>query len=313
MSAMRLKHMSLKTEQTYIGWMRQFYRRAGAFQPNELTSDHVIDFLTYLAVDRKVSRATQNQAFNALLFFFRHVLMQEIGELWKSMRARRKQRLPVVLSTEEVQQPLENVHGLHRLKLQVIYGGGLRLSECLRLRIKDLDFDRECMVVRASKGDKDRETLLPEVLVFPLKEHLSKIRSIYDRDRLNDLHGVYMPDALDRKYPTAGRQWHWFWVFPSEKLSPDPESGLIRRHHRDPSVVRKAFKRGLKKAGIAKHANVHSLRHSFATHLIESGYDIRTVQELLGHASVETTMIYTHVARKNRLGVKSPLDAIKNE
>lgn len=163
-SAMRLKHMALKTEQTYIGWMRQFYRRARAFQPNELTSDHVIDFLTHLAVDRKVSRATQNQAFNALLFFFRHVLKQDIGELWKSVRSKRKRRLPVVLSTEEVQQLLDNVHGLHRLMLQVIYGGGLRLSECLRPRIKDLDFDRECMVVRASKGDKDRETLLPEKL-----------------------------------------------------------------------------------------------------------------------------------------------------
>jgi integron integrase len=215
------------------------------------------------------------------------------------------------LSVDEVQRLFHNINGTSRLMMQVIYGGGLRSTECARLRIKDLDFDRGCMIIRAAKGDKDRETLLPEVLVEPLKTHLINVKKIYENDQNKKVHGVYLPNALARKYPKACFEWHWFWVFPAGRLSPDPRSGRIMRHHRHVSVIRKAFKAGLKKAGIAKHANVHSLRHSFATHLLENGYDIRTVQELLGHSSVETTMIYTHVARKNRLGVQSPLDVIE--
>lgn len=309
-ASMRLKHMSLRTEQTYLAWMRQFYRYVKGASPIDMNSDRVIDFLTYLAIERKVAKATQNQAFNAILFFFRHVLKQDIGGLWKAIRAKKRKRLPVVLSIEEVKRLFEHVNGVQRLMIQVIYGAGLRSTECVRLRVKDLDFDRGCMIIRAAKGDKDRETLLPERLTASLREHLSEVRKVYCQDQKNEVQGVYMPDALDRKYPNACRQWHWFWVFPSEKLSPDPLSGKILRHHKHVSVIRKAFKRGLNDAGIEKHANVHSLRHSFATHLIENGHDIRTVQELLGHASVETTMIYTHVASKNRLGVKSPLDVI---
>ena len=309
--SIRLKHLSHRTEATYINWMRQFYRYMKGTKPSDLKSKHVTDFLTYLAIERKVAKSTQNQAFNAILFFFRHVLKQDITDLWKAIRAKRKQRLPVVLSASEVLRLLDNMNGTPRLMMQVIYGGGLRSTECVRLRIKDLDFDRGSMIIRAAKGDKDRETLLPEVLVDPLKTHLTKVKTVYRNDQSKKVHGVHLPNALARKYPKACFEWHWFWVFPAGRLSPDPRSGRIMRHHRHVSVIRKAFKAGLKKAGIAKHANVHSLRHSFATHLLENGYDIRTVQELLGHASVETTMIYTHVARKNRLGVQSPLDVIE--
>jgi integron integrase len=311
--SMRLKHLSHRTEHTYITWMRQFYRHVKGAKPSDLNSKHVTDFLTYLAIERKVAKSTQSQAFNAILFFFRHVLKKDITDLWNSIRSKRKQRLPVVLSVSEVSRLFENLAGPSRLMLQVIYGGGLRSTECVRLRIKDLDFDRGCMTIRAAKGDKDRETLLPESLIGPLKDHLADVKKIYERDQSSKVHGVYLPNALARKYPKACFEWHWFWVFPSGKLSPDPRSGRIMRHHQHVSVIRKAFKAGLHKAGIAKHANVHALRHSFATHLLENGYDIRTVQELLGHASVETTMIYTHVARKNRLGVQSPLDAIQIE
>jgi integron integrase len=257
-----------------------------------------------------VAKSTQSQAFNAILFFFRHVFKKEIADLGNAIRSKRKQRLPVVLSVSEVLRLFENLNGTSRLMMQVIYGGGLRSTECMRLRIKDLDFDRGCLIIRAAKGDKDRETLLPEALIKPLKAHLIKSRKIYENDQSNRVHGVYLPNALARKYPKACFEWHWFWVFPAGRLSPDPRSGRIMRHHQHVSVIRKAFKAGLRKAGIAKHASVHSLRHSFATHLLENGYDIRTVQELLGHASVETTMIYTHVTRKNRLGVQSPLDLI---
>lgn len=309
---MRLKHLSFRTEKTYLTWMRRFYRYVKGTTPGNLNTKHVTDFLTYLAVDRKVAKATQNQAFNAILFFFRNVLQQDVDDLSKALRAKPKLRIPVVLSLNEIQLLFKHIYGTQGLMLQVIYGGGLRSSECARLRVKDLEFDRGCMAIRGAKGDKDRETLLPEALIAPLQSHLTAIKKVFENDRRNNVQGVSMPHALDRKYPKACQQWHWFWVFPSSKLSPDPRTGRILRHHTHVSVIRKAFKAGLKEAGIHKHANVHSLRHSFATHLLENGYDIRTVQELLGHASVKTTMIYTHVASKNRLGVKSPLDMIQN-
>jgi integron integrase len=230
--------------------------------------------------------------------------------LWQAMRATKSHRIPVVLSPKEVQRVLKNSEGLQCLLLRVIYGGGLRSTECVRLRVKDLDFDRNCVVIRDAKGRKDRETLLPASLTSPLRAHLSTMKKIYEKDRSCDVQGVYMPYALDRKFPNAGKQWHWFWVFPSTKLSADPLSGKIRRHHLHVSVIRKGFRKAMQATGIAKHATVHCLRHSFTTHLLENGHDIRMVQELLGHASVKTTMIYTHVARKNQLGVKSPLDLI---
>ena len=258
---MRLKHMSLRTEQTYITWMRQFYRYVKAVKPLDLKSKHVTDFLTYLTIERKVAKTTQRQAFNAILFFFRHVLKRDIKDLSNAIKSKKGQRLPVVLSVDEVQRLFKCMDGIPKLMAQVIYGGGLRSSECMRLRIKDLDFDRSCMTIRAAKGDKDRQTLLPDSLVTPLKKHLSNVRRIYDEDKSCNAHGVYLPNALERKFPSACYEWHWFWVFPSIKLSPDPQSGKIRRHHMHASVVRKAFRSGLKKAKIAKYAKLHSLRH----------------------------------------------------
>ncbi len=310
---MRLKHRSYRTEKSYLSWMRQFYRFVAGQTPETLDEGHVIDFLTYLAVERKVAKSTQNQAFCALLFFYRYVIEKDIGELSRAVRSKKKQRLPVVLSQEEVQHLLNLMEGTTGLMARLIYGGGLRCNECLRLRIKDLDFDRGCIVVRSAKGDKDRETMLPNSLNEILKKHLEEVRKIFEQDRASGVEGVYMPGALERKYPSANKEWKWFWVFPSLNLSPDPNGGKIRRHHRHASTIRKAMRNALKLAGINKHAKVHSLRHSFATHLVEEGYDIRTVQELLGHANLETTMVYTHVARKNKLGVKSPLDAIQKK
>ncbi len=309
-TSMRLKHLSYRTEQTYLGWMRKFYRFCNGIPPEKLTSKHAINFLTYLAVERKVGKSTQNQAFNALLFFFRHVCDQDLGDLRQVIRARKKQRLPTVLSKNEVVLLFDNLQGQKRLMCQLIYGSGMRLNECIRLRIKDLDFERGCVMVRAAKGDKDRETLLPQSLHTDLQAHVNSIKKLYDADQRSDLAGVYLPDALARKFPSASKEWGWFWVFPSRKLAVDPHSGKIRRHHIHSSGLRRSLKTALAAAGIAKPANVHSLRHSFATHLIEDGHDIRTVQELLGHANVQTTMIYTHVARRNRLGVKSPLDRL---
>ena len=219
--------------------------------------------------------------------------------------------MPVVLSQDELTRLFAAMHGATGLMAKLTYGGGLRSSECLRLRVKDIDFDRGCLIVRSGKGNKDRMTLFPERLHEDIRRHLEFAKALHAKDRRAGAPGVQMPGALDKKYLNAGKQWEWFWVFPSRKLPVDPRSGLIRRHHQHVTCVRRAIKRALKKAGIARHANAHSLRQSFATHLLEAGYDIGTVQELLGHSSVETTMIYTHVAVKNQLGVKSPLDTMK--
>jgi len=265
-------------------------------------------FLSHLAVDRKVSATTQRVAFNALLFLFRHVLAKEISGLEGAVRARIPRRLPVVLSSQEVLQIFDQMEGTARLMAGIIYGGGLRLQECLQLRVKDVDFERGCLTIRSGKGDKDRQTLLPESLKDDLQRHLLKVREIYEEDRRKEGEGVWLPNALERKYPNAGKQWAWFWVFPSRKLSIDPVSKIIRRHYLFPTVLEKAFRQAVQRADIAKRATIHTLRHSFATHLLEDGCDIRTVQELLGHSNVETTMIYTHVAKKNVLGVRSPMD-----
>ncbi|MEW6080099.1 MAG: integron integrase [Thermodesulfobacteriota bacterium] len=306
---LRLKHMSYATEKTYFSWLRSFYSFLGKMNPDQLESAHVMRFLSFLAVERKVSRSTQNQALNALLFFFRHGLEKDLGDIRGAVRSSNKQSLPVVLSQGEVNRLLGKLDGVHLLMAKTIYGSGIRNNECLQLRIKDLDFERECLTVRAGKGDKDRQTLLPGSLVDPLRRHLENIRDIFETDRRNNVPGVYMPGALERKYPSASVSWEWFWVFPASALSVDPVTRIVRRHHIHPSGLQKAIKAATRSAGIHKKVNVHTLRHSFATHLLESGYDIRTIQELLGHSSVKTTMIYTHVAQKNRLGVKSPLDS----
>jgi integron integrase len=305
---LRLRHRSLSTEKSYIGWLRSFYRFLNGQSPYELDSSHVKDFLSYLAVDRSVSASTQNQAFNAIVFLFRHVFDKDIDDIRGAIRASKKRRLPVVLTKREVYLIFDHLNGTRLLIAQLIYGCGLRLMECLRLRVKDIDFERSCITVRSGKGDKDRETVLPESLKNDLRGHLDKVADLFEKDRRDKVAGVQLPGALERKYPNAGKEWAWQWVFPSKTLSVDPRTRQIRRHHIHPTYLQKQIKRAALAAGLTKRITVHTFRHSFATHLLEKGYDIRTIQELLGHASIQTTMIYTHVAGKNKLGVKSPMD-----
>ena len=307
-SLLRLKHRALSTEKTYLNWVRDFYRFVKGIPPQILDGGHVVAYLSHLAVEKRVSASTQHQAFNALLFLYRHVLEKDIGNLQETVRAKRVRRLPVVLSRQEVLRLLDQLEGTARLMAELTYGCGLRVSECIRLRVKDIDFERGAVIVRAGKGDKDRMTVLPDSLKTRLREHLDTVKEIYERDRAAGTDGVFLPDALERKYPNAGKDWPWQWVFPSRDLSADPRTKLIRRHHVHLNTLQKAVKTAAQKAGIEKRVTVHTLRHSFATHLLEQGYDIRTIQELLGHSHVQTTMIYTHVATKNKLGVRSPLD-----
>ncbi len=305
---LRLKHFSYRTEQTYIGWVKRFRRFVKEKSPYELSGVEIQDFLTYLAVDKKVSPSTQNQALNAIVFLYKNVLKKEISSYIDAIRARERRRLPVVLTKKEVRHVLSLIEGEQRLMASLMYGCGLRVSECLRLRIKDIDFEQNILVVRAGKGDKDRITLLPESLKDDLLNQIEEVRKIYEEDRRKGLPGVWLPGGLERKYPEAGKEWGWFWLFPSKSLSIDPVNHTVRRHHVHPATLQRAVRDAVKQADIAKPATAHSLRHSFATHLIEDGYDVRTVQELLGHKSLNTTMIYTHVAKRNILGVKSPLD-----
>ncbi len=306
--ALRLRHRSYRTEKAYLGWLVRFKEFVKEKSPQELTGEDVQDFLTHLAVEKKTSPSTQNQALNAILFVFRHVLKKDISGYIDAIRARQKRRLPVVLTKREVKQVFDKMSGEQRLMAMLIYGCGLRVSECIRLRIKDIDLEQGVVIVRSGKGDKDRITVLPESLKDDLITHIEKVRKVYEEDRQNNISGVFLPNALERKYPNAGKEWGWFWLFPSKSLSVDPRTNTVRRHHVHIATIQRAFKRALKEAGIEKPASVHSLRHSFATHLLEDGYDIRTVQELLGHKHIQTTMIYTHVARRNILGVRSPLD-----
>lgn len=305
---LRLKQRSYSTEKTYINWLRGFYRYSRPIVPQNLNEQHLKEFLTYLAAERRVAKATQNQAFNALLFFYRHVIDVEVGSLANVVRAQRGRRLPTVLSQTEVDKLFDALQGISLLLAKVMYGSGLRLNECMRLRVKDIDLERGFIVVRGGKGDKDRQTICPNILKEDLANHLIEIRKLYDEDRKNEIAGVHLPDALARKYPKAPTEWIWYWFFPSDKLSVDPRGKIIRRHHASSSMFQKAINRGALAAGIEKKVTTHTLRHSFATHLLENGYDIRTIQQLLGHANIQTTQIYTHVAQKNRLGVKSPLD-----
>jgi integron integrase len=304
---LRLKHLS-KYRKDLSGLVRDFYRFLKGTHPSELESSHVRDYLSHLAVERKVSAATQHQAFNAILFFYRNVVDKEIHDLSEAVRAKRVRRLPVVLTKQEVLRLLDRMEGTVRLMAELAYGCGLRVSECIRLRVKDIDFEQGYLTVRAGKGDKDRMTVLPESIKERLREHLEHVRDLYEKDVSSGVDGVVLPDALSRKYPNAGKEWVWYWVFPSRDLSVDPRARVIRRHHVHLNTLQKAVKAAAEKAGLSKRVTVHTLRHSFATHLLEKGYDIRTIQELLGHSNVQTTMIYTHVATRNRLGVKSPLD-----
>ncbi len=306
----RLKHYSLRTEQAYLDWIRRFILHHGKRHPGDMGATEVEAFLTHLAVAGKVAASTQNQAKSALLFLYREVLETELPWLDGIERAKAPKRLPVVLTRAEVQAVLSRLSGTHRLIGDLLYGTGLRIMECLRLRVKDVDFAGGELLVRDGKGFKDRVTMLPEVTAAPLREHLARVRALHERDMAAGVDPVFLPYALERKYPGAGREWGWQYVFPAAGLAVDPRSGATRRHHVQDQAFQRAMKQAVRDAGLAKPATPHTLRHSFATHLLQSGYDIRTVQELLGHADVATTMIYTHVLNRGGRGVVSPIDQL---
>jgi len=304
----RLKHYSIRTEQAYVDWIKRFVLHFDKRHPDEMGAREVEVFLTHLAVQGRVAAATQNQAKAALLFLYREVLEQDLPWLQNVEQAKAPKRLPVVLTQDEVQAVLSRLSGTHWLVAGLLYGSGLRIMEALRLRIKDVEFARGEILVREGKGFKDRVTMLPAVLAEPLKAHLKQVRELHEQDVAEGYGEVYLPYALDRKYPNAGREWGWQYVFPSKNRSVDPRSGVVRRHHVQDQAIQRAIRQAVRDAGIIKPATPHTLRHSFATHLLTSGYDIRTVQELLGHKDVATTMIYTHVLNKGGRGVTSPLD-----
>ncbi len=304
----RVRHYSIRTEKAYIHWVKRYIYFHNKRHPKDMGADEINAFLSWLAVTKNVAAATQNQALNALVFLYHQVLKADPGDFGDVVRAKKPKRLPVVLSREEVAAVLLNLHGEEWLMANLLYGSGLRLMECLRLRVKDLDFSQGEVVIREGKGDKDRRSMLPQLLVEPLTKHLNKVKAIHEDD-LNAGYGqVWLPGALSSKYPSADREWKWQYVFPASRRSKDPESGLARRHHRYESVLQKTVKYAVRVAKITKPVGPHTFRHSFATHLLEAGYDIRTIQELLGHKDVSTTMIYTHVLNQGARGVLSPLD-----
>ncbi|HWO99322.1 MAG TPA: integron integrase [Methylococcus sp.] len=306
--AIRLRHYSIRTEQVYVDWVRRFILFHGKRHPQEMGAAEVTAFLTHLAVERNVSASTQNQAKAALLFLYREVLGVELPWLDEIILAKAPRRLPVVLTRGEVRRLFEAMSGTTGLVASLLYGTGMRLLEGLRLRVKDLEFERREIIVRAGKGNKDRVTVLPENLILPLKAHLQKVKALHERDLAEGFGEVYLPDALATKYANAAKAWGWQWVFPSPVRSTDPRTGVVRRHHIYPASIQRGVREAARLAGITKPVSPHVLRHSFATHLLQSGYDIRTVQELLGHSDVATTMIYTHVLNKGGRGVVSPLD-----
>ncbi|MDO8721410.1 MAG: integron integrase [Syntrophales bacterium] len=310
--AIRIKHYSYSTERTYLDWCRRFFAYLEETKKNSRVEGfderQVRDFLSHLAIRQRVSSATQNQAFNALLFLFREVLKIELKDLGKTVRAKRGPKLPVVLTTEEVRKILDHLEEKDLLLVQVLYGTGMRLMELARLRVQDIDFGMNSVIVRAGKGDKDRITMMPAAIRESLQRHLMLVKEVHEREIEKGYGEVYLPDGLERKYPNAGKEWRWQYAFPAASLSLDPRSGKVRRHHISPSTIQKIVATAVRKAGIAKHATVHTLRHSFATHLLISGVNIREIQELLGHKNVETTMIYTHVVRNMSKAPESPLD-----
>jgi len=305
--AIRLKHCSIRTEEAYVNWVKRYIYFHGVRHPAEMGAAEVEAFLTHLAVKENVAASTQNQALSALLFLYRQVLHQGLGPV-DALRAKRPKRLPTVLTKEETLRLIACLSGTHQLMAKLIYGSGIRLMECLRLRVKDLEFERRAIIVRDGKGAQDRVTVLPDSLIPLLQEHLQRVKALHQQDLARGFGSVYLPDALARKYPNADKEWSWQYVFPASSLSPDPRSGVVRRHHLHESSLQKAIKEAARLAGIAKPVGPHTLRHCFATHLLEAHYDIRTVQELLGHKDVKTTMVYTHVLNRGGLAVRSPLD-----
>lgn len=307
-SVIRLLHYSVKTEKSYIYWIRFYIRFHKLRHPKEMGPVEITQFLSFLAQQRNVSPSTQNQALNAISFLYKKVLQIELGEYSNFVRARPKRRLPVVLTHEEATRILQLLQGREWLMANLLYGCGLRITECMRLRVKDLDFYQNALIVREGKGGKDRVTVLPQKLVPHLKQQLDHVKNLHQFDLSEGYGDVYLPYAIARKYPNAGKSFAWQYVFPASQRSVDPRSGVIRRHHLDETVLQKAVRRAVREAGINKPASCHTFRHSFATRLIQRGNDIRTVQELLGHAHVHTTEIYTHVLKINRNAIISPID-----
>ncbi len=310
---LRAQHLSRSTEKTYVGWIRRYILFHGKRHPKEMAELEINAFLTHLAVDRHVSASTQTQALCALVFLYRHVLKKDLGEFEGLIRAKRTRYLPVVLTREEVQRVLAAIDDRKdQLFLRLLYGTGMRLREGLRLRVKDVDFSYNQITVRDGKGRKDRVTMLPEVIKPVLSRHLETVKELHQEDLAKGFGKVYLPYALARKYPSADAEWGWQFVFPAANFSHDPRSGVVRRHHQHERKPQRAFKRAVIRVEINKHATPHCLRHSFATHLLLAGQDIRTVQELLGHKSVKTTEIYTHVLNRGGKGVRSPLDGLSD-
>ena len=308
--AIRTRHYSRRTEEAYVYWIRKYIVFHGKKHPSAMGAAEISAFLTWLAVRQHVSASTQNQALSALLFLYRHVLRMEVSAIEQVPRARVPARLPVVLSRDEVRSVLKRLTGTLWIIVALLYGAGLRLQECLELRVKDVDFDRHQLVVRRGKGQKDRRTMLPAMMEARLQAHLVEVKRQHERDLGQGLGHVALPFALDRKYPNASTEWAWQFVFPAARICRDPRWGPPSRYHLHESVVQKAVAVAARAAGVVKRVGCHSFRHSFATHLLEDGYDIRTVQELLGHADVSTTMIYTHVLNRGALGVRSPADRL---
>ena len=308
--AIRLRHDSRSTEKSYVGWIRRYILFHGKRHPAEMGAPEVTRFLSSLAVQGKVAASTQNQALSALLFLYRHVLQQDLPWLDDVVRARRPKRLPIVLTRDEVRAVISELYGTPRLMATLLYGSGLRLLECCRLRVQDVDFGMNQIVVRDGKGAKDRVTVLPAVAKGALTQHLQRVKRQHEADLARGAGWVELPGALARKYPNAGREWPWHWVFPATRFYVDRATGQRRRHHLHETVVQRAVIEAVRRVRLAKRATPHTLRHSFATHLLEDGRDIRTVQELLGHHDVSTTMIYTHVLNRGPAGVTSPADRV---
>ena len=321
--ALRIKHYSPRTEDTYTIWVKNYIIFHGKRHPKEMGIPEIGQYLTHLATKQQVAASTQNQAFSAIIFLYRHILHIELDELQlAALRPQRSKSIPTVLSKDEVKRLIANLTGTNKLIAQVMYGGGLRVMECMRLRVKDIDFDNHQIIVRDGKGENDRFTILPDSLIQPIQLHLRYVKSLHEKDLADGYGSVYLPYALERKYKNANKDWIWQYLFPAPELSKDPHSpspnsalefgegrGGVRRHHIHESIVQKSIKESARRADINKHVTPHTLRHSFATHLLQNNYDIRTIQELLGHKDVKTTMIYTHVLQRGGLAVKSPLDS----
>jgi len=307
---MRRRHYSIRTERSYCEWVKRFALHFNMKSRDDLSEGEkkIETYLTFLARDRNVAPSTQNQALNALVFLYKHVLKQPLNEKINAERAARKVKIPVVLTRDETKRIIGAMTGIHQLVVKLLYGSGLRIIECLRLRVHDIDFGMKALTVRSGKGDKDRVTTLPPSLGTPLEAHLRHVKIVHEGDLANGYGEVYLPHALARKYPNAARKWQWQYVFPAQSLSTDPRTGIVRRHHLDPSPINKAIAKAVRTAGVQKQVSAHTFRHSFATDLLRRGTDIRTIQSLLGHKDVQTTMIYTHVLQQGGEGVISPLE-----